>query len=116
MVDDASELRSLAGEAQIRATGIAHDSLGPQSGNRLRTQPITPAVRFDYRLVSIHPFANGDGQHSRTMTDLLLAHHGAARFSWGGANPNHAIDARQRYLQALRNADQADYGPLLRFV
>jgi hypothetical protein len=50
------------------------------------------------------------------MTDLLLAHHGAARFSWGGANPNHAIDARQRYLQALRNADQADYGPLLRFV
>jgi len=74
------------------------------------------AARFSHRLVSIHPFANGNGRHSRTMADLLLAHNGAARFTWGATDPNRTTDARQRYLQALRSADDGDYGPLLGFV
>ena len=32
------------------------------------------AVRFHHRLVLIHPFANGNGRHSRLMADLLLQH------------------------------------------
>jgi Fic-DOC domain mobile mystery protein B len=74
------------------------------------------AARFSHRLVSIHPFANGNGRHARTMADLLLAHHGAARFSWGAADSNQSIDARHRYLQALQSADEGDYEPLLHFV
>ena len=30
------------------------------------------AARFHHRLVSIHPFANGNGRHSRLMADLIL--------------------------------------------
>jgi Fic-DOC domain mobile mystery protein B len=74
------------------------------------------AARFSHRLVSIHPFANGNGRHSRTIADLLLVQQSAARFSWGAAVLHHENDARQSYLQALRRADQGDYGPLLHFA
>ena len=30
------------------------------------------AIRFKYRLVSIHFFANGNGRHSRLMADLIM--------------------------------------------
>src|ERR1035437_4536542 len=29
------------------------------------------AVRFHYRLVSIHPFPNGNGRHARLISDIL---------------------------------------------
>ncbi len=75
------------------------------------------AVRFSHRLVAIHPFANGNGRLSRTIADLLLVQHGAARFTWGaGANLVAEGDVRQRYLDALRAADERDYGRLLAFV
>jgi Fic-DOC domain mobile mystery protein B len=75
------------------------------------------AARFSHRLVSIHPFANGNGRLSRTMADLLLVQHGADRFTWGsGTNLVADGDARQAYLDALRAADARDYGPLLAFV
>jgi len=75
------------------------------------------AARFSHRLVSIHPFANGNGRLSRTMADLLLVQQGAERFSWGAGNNLVAEgDTRQAYLDALRAADARDYGPLLAFV
>lgn len=42
------------------------------------------AAMFHHRLVSIHPFANGNGRHARLMADLLLMRNGAERFTWGG--------------------------------
>jgi len=43
------------------------------------------AARFHHRLVSVHPFPNGNGRHARLMTDLLLEKVlGSERFSWGG--------------------------------
>lgn len=74
------------------------------------------AARFSHRMVAIHPFANGNGRLSRTIADLLLAQHGAPRFSWGDGNLIAGGDTRQRYLDALRAADAKDYGPLLAFV
>lgn len=74
------------------------------------------AARFSHRLVSIHPFANGNGRFSRTMADLLLVQNGAERFSWGAGNLVDLGDARRRYLDALRAADARDYRPLLAFV
>ena len=32
------------------------------------------ATRFKHRLVSIHPFANGNGRHSRLCADILISH------------------------------------------
>lgn len=34
--------------------------------------PFEIAVRFHHKLVAIHPFPNGNGRHSRLMTDVLL--------------------------------------------
>lgn len=75
------------------------------------------AARFSHRLVSIHPFANGNGRLSRAMADLLLVQQGAERFSWGAKkNIVSEGDTRQAYLDALRAADARDYAPLLAFV
>lgn len=81
------------------------------------TYPIDEiATRFHHRLVSIHPFANGNGRHARLITDCLLVRRGRAPFSWGRGDLVHAGAARDRYLAALRAADRGDIGPLLEFV
>lgn len=74
------------------------------------------AARLSHRLVSIHPFANGNGRLSRTYADLILIECGAPRFSWGAANLISEYQTRAAYLAALRAADAKDYQPLLKFV
>lgn len=74
------------------------------------------AARFHHRLVWIHPFPNGNGRHARLLTDLLLAANGAEPFTWGRGDLEHAGEARERYLAALRAADARDFTPLLAFV
>jgi Fic-DOC domain mobile mystery protein B len=74
------------------------------------------AARFHHRLVSIHPFANGNGRHARLMTDLVLEAQGAERFSWGEGDLVHPSTARAQYIAALRAADSGDYEPLFGFV
>jgi Fic-DOC domain mobile mystery protein B len=74
------------------------------------------AAVFHHRLVSIHPFANGNGRHARLMTDLLLMRNGALRFTWGADNLNADSEIRQRYIAALRAADARDYKLLFAFV
>jgi len=81
-----------------------------------RSDPIDEiAARFHHGLVSIHPFANGNGRFSRTMTDLLLKSKGEEEFSWGGGSLN-AGEIRNRYISALRAADARDFRPLFAFV
>ena len=74
------------------------------------------ATRFHHRLVSIHPFPNGNGRHARLATDLLLTALGRPRFSWGRVNLVDPGETRQAYVAALRAADNHDYEPLLDFV
>ena len=75
------------------------------------------AARFHHRLVSIHPFANGNGRHARMMADLLLTHVlGKPRFTWGRLGLADAGKTRGEYLSALREADGRNYAPLLAFV
>jgi Fic-DOC domain mobile mystery protein B len=74
------------------------------------------AVRFHHRLVQIHPFPNGNGRHSRLMADLLVMRLGGERFSWGSANFQAAGDLRERYIAALKMADNHDVRPLLTFA
>lgn len=75
------------------------------------------AVRFHHRLVSIHPFANGNGRHARLMTDALLEFVlNRSRFTWGTADLSKPGDARHEYIAALHAADQQDYGALLAFA
>lgn len=74
------------------------------------------AVRFHHRLVSIHPFPNGNGRWSRLAGDLLIVQQGKPRFTWGSTNLQAASDVRRTYINALRRADNHDIGPLLIFA
>lgn len=74
------------------------------------------AVRVHHRLVEIHPFANGNGRHSRLMADLLVMQLGRERFTWGSINMQDASEVRRRYIDALRAADDHDIEPLLTFA
>jgi Fic-DOC domain mobile mystery protein B len=74
------------------------------------------AVRFHHRLVSIHPFANGNGRHSRLIADVLVQRQGRPVFTWGGADIVRAGDFRRSYIDALRAADKNNMQPLLTFA
>ena len=75
------------------------------------------AARFHHELVRIHPWTNGNGRHARLATDLLLTQWGRPAFSWGSeADLVETGASRSAYIQALRRADEGDFGPLLEFV
>jgi Fic-DOC domain mobile mystery protein B len=74
------------------------------------------AARLHHRLVLIHPFPNGNGRHARLFTDEFLRSCGANPFTWGSVNLVDASETRTTYINALRAADNKDYGPLMAFV
>lgn len=74
------------------------------------------AARFHHRLVTIHPFPNGNGRHSRLMTDVLLFNHGQDLFSWGSTNLVAPGQARENYIAALKAADARNFELLITFV
>ena len=79
--------------------------------------PVTEfAIRFHHRLVSIHPFSNGNGRHSRLMADLIRAELGEGRFTWGSANLTIAGAERHRYIDALKAADAGNIKLLIDFA
>ena len=75
-------------------------------------------VRFHHQLVWIHAFPNGNGRHARLMADLLAMRLGTARMSWGGGSLDIASvsTVRERYLAALRAADQGRFELLIQFA
>lgn len=73
-------------------------------------------ARFHHRLVWIHPFPNGNGRHSRLMTDILLKDLGQPRFTWGKNSLIETSELRSKYIQALKEADNGKYFLLLKFV
>jgi len=75
------------------------------------------AIWFKHRLVSIHPFPNGNGRHSRLCADILISHVFKERvFSWGRLNLVKPGESRKKYLKAIYAADAGDIQPLLKFA
>lgn len=75
------------------------------------------AVRLSHRIVSIHPFANGNGRHSRLIADVLINKvFGKSYFTWGSKSLVKKGEARTAYLKALRDADNLDYKSLIKFA
>jgi Fic-DOC domain mobile mystery protein B len=74
------------------------------------------AIRLHHMLVSVHPFPNGNGRHSRLMADLLLKKEDQPLFTWGGSYLGYETEFRKRYIDALRNADAGTIEPLLDFA
>jgi len=74
------------------------------------------AVRFHHRLVSIHPFPNGNGRHARLIADIFLRGQGLGSFSWGSGKLYAKTPDRGIYIEALREADSNDFSLLLKFA
>ncbi len=74
------------------------------------------AVRFHHQLVSVHPFPNGNGRHSRLMADVVLHNHGLRPLTWGSSDLSDRGRSREAYLSAIRSADRGDLEPLLRLA
>lgn len=63
------------------------------------------AVRFHHRLVSIHPFPNGNGRHARLVADVIVVKNGRERFTWGSRELIEIGAARTEYIRCLQAAD-----------
>ena len=112
----------------VKNIGVAPEQISIQLRNLLDDvqywvknntfSPIESAVRFHHRLVSIHPFPNGNGRHARIMADVLLEKvHKTQAIDWsGGDDLQRMNERRKQYITALRAADIGDYGPLFIFV
>jgi Fic-DOC domain mobile mystery protein B len=74
------------------------------------------AVHVHHRLVQIHPFANGNGRHTRLMADLVAERLGRPSFTWGRTSLIAAGPTRAAYIAALREADNQNIQPLLAFA
>lgn len=73
-------------------------------------------IRFHYRLVSVHPFPNGNGRHARLASDLLVGSLRAPSFTWGIHRDEDSAQLRGEYIAAILAADAGDIGPLLLFA
>lgn len=97
------EVRQLVGDA---CYWVEHETFAPDE----------IAIRFGHQLVSIHPFPNGNGRHSRLAADLLAMGLGQPRFTWGRTKLVDAGTTRKTYILTLQKADAGDIGPLLEFA
>lgn len=70
------------------------------------------ALRLHHRLVKIHPFPNGNGRHARLWCDIVVRQYGRPAFPWANRDLNELGESRKAYIDALRAADNLDYGPL----
>jgi len=73
-------------------------------------------VRFHHRLVTIHPFPNGNGRHARLVANLMLGYNGQPVLPWGGAHLEKKGKARSEYISALQEADRFSYDRLICFA
>jgi Fic-DOC domain mobile mystery protein B len=109
-----------------RNLGVAHYRIAPELWQIMDDArywidhktyvPDELAVRFHHRLVTVHPFPNGNGRWSRLAGDLLIVQQGGNRFTWGRANIQADSNARRAYIEALHAADDHDPEPLIRFA
>ncbi|MDW3196284.1 MAG: Fic family protein [Cytophagales bacterium] len=70
--------------------------------HRKRLHPVIMAAEMHERLVSIHPFIDGNGRTARLVMNLILMRHGYTR-----ANIKGSTESRARYYEAL-DAVQSD--------
>lgn len=74
-------------------------------------------IRFKHRLVSIHCFPNGNGRHSRLMSDIVIEKvFRLPVYTWGAANLVKHGDQRVAYLKAIKTADAGEIQPLINFA
>ncbi len=71
------------------------------------------SARLHHRLVSIHPFCNGNGRWARFVVNLLLRDKSGSYIHFPEDDLRVATQIRDRYIRALQAADHLDYDPLI---
>ncbi|HLD50145.1 MAG TPA: mobile mystery protein B [bacterium] len=69
------------------------------------------AVRLHFRLVTIHPFENGNGRWARLATNIYLRKNGLHFINWP-AQTDEIKTFRPDYIEALRQAEKENLDPL----
>jgi Fic-DOC domain mobile mystery protein B len=74
------------------------------------------AAELHHRLVSIHPFPNGNGRTTRIYTEYVLRRNNQPIPSWKASLAHDQKLRRKCYIQALQRADQGDFSQLVEFL
>ena len=77
--------------------------------NKNKMHTFELAVVFSMKLVSIHPFVDGNGRISRLLMNFILKKKG---YPW----LNIYMKQRAEYLKAVRNANDENYKPIIEFA
>ncbi|HXW72046.1 MAG TPA: Fic family protein [Methylocella sp.] len=95
--------RRIAGSPVVFPNPVKIPQLMEEFGTWLKTAPPNPTSAFEahYRLVSIHPFADGNGRAARLLMNLILIR--------GGYPPvSVRLEDRKAYLDGLERASLAE--------
>lgn len=80
-------------------------------------EPKEAMARFHEGLLTIHPFANGNGRTSRILTEVICKYEDIAIPSWGKALKGDAKAHRNTYIAAVMKArHKKDFGDLIGFM
>ncbi len=71
------------------------------------------AARLHYRAVWIHPFWNGNGRWARLLANIWIGRHKSPLIVWPEVRIGQESPIRNAYLNALKDADEGDFDPLL---
>lgn len=74
------------------------------------------AAELHHRLVSIHPFPNGNGRTTRIFTEYVMTRYQQDPPSWMASLSSEPKRRRENYIRALRAADKGDLRPLMTFM
>lgn len=74
-----------------------------------KIHPIEYAALAHYKLVTIHPFYDGNGRTSRLLMNLILMQAGFPPVSI-------KVEDRYRYYETLEMANEGDIRPFIRFI
>lgn len=74
------------------------------------------AAEAHHRLVSIHPFPNGNGRTTRIYTEYLLKRNGQPVPSWKASLSGDPQLRRKTYIKALQSADKGEFQELITFL
>lgn len=82
------------------------------SGGKMSWDEIS--AELHHRLVTIHPFPNGNGRTTRIYTEYVQRRNHQAVSSWKASLP--PKERRDVYIKALRAADKGNFEPLVEFM
>ena len=79
--------------------------------NKDSMHPVVLAAQMHEKLVSIHPFIDGNGRTARLLMNLILMQHGYPIANIKGDN-----ETRRRYYETLEEASSGDNSAFVEFI